>query len=198
MKQIKLIRCPEAAGDDAEKKKYKRRLATRQRNMFRKVAKESRIKSRKLGGQKRLMDELDERHLLRMIETKSVAHGRRGDEVCYTGRRVKSRDFKKIVNMHRRERGLPEIKAVSTIRNRGRAINTNSRQAKHHIGLGLFCSKKAPKAEENDNETTHYLRSFKRNVDRHHYVANKEQSHYVLEVSNDDKAYLQPGHGLLY
>lgn len=95
--------------------------------------------------------------------------------------------------MNRRARGLPILKSVTAIYNRGAARNKRSCQAKLHTGLGLFCTKKAPKGEDNDNETTHYLRAFKRNVDRHHYVVNRADSSYVLEVSSDDKAYLQPG-----
>ena len=152
------------------------------------------LKARKKGaGRKQLTDEDDERHLLRMIETKSVAHGCRGDEVCYTSRRVKKKDMLKIVNMNRRERGLSVLKSTTAVFKRGRARNKQSQQAKLHIGLGLFCTKKAPKGEDNDNETTHYLRSFKRNVDRHHYIANKDNAAYVLKISSDDKAYLQPG-----
>ena len=66
--------------------------------------------------------------------------------------------------------------------NCGMARNKQSQQVKLHIGLSLFCTKKAPKGEDNDNETTHYLRSFKRNVDRHHYITNKSDAAYVLEV----------------
>lgn len=191
---IKHVHHPEEASSETERKQCQKKLEMMRKRKFSKIVEKRRLKARKLGaGRKRMMDEVDERHLLKMIETKSVAHGRRGDEVCYTNRRVKKRDMKKIVNMNRRKRGLSTLKSVTAVYNRGRARNKRSRQAKLHIGLGLFCTKKAPKGEDNENETTHYLRSFKRNVDRHHYVANKADAAYVLEVSSDDKAYLQPG-----
>ena len=54
------------------------------------------------------MDEVDETFLLNCIESKTTAHGRRGDQVMYTGRRVKKRDFVKIVNYHRLQRNLQQ------------------------------------------------------------------------------------------
>ena len=53
--------------------------------------------------------------------------------------------------------------------------------------------KKAPKAEDNSNKTTHYLRAFKNNSDRYLHETHKTDAKYVLEVSSDDKAYVQPG-----
>ena len=43
----------------------------------------------------------DEMYLLKMIESKSVAHGRRGNEVIYTNQRVKLSQMVGIVNQHR-------------------------------------------------------------------------------------------------
>ena len=115
----------------------------------------------------------DEMYLLKMIESKSVAHGRRGNEVIYTNQRVKLSQMVGIVNQHPISRGLAPIKSKSTVHNRSRAGNEISRQAKLLIGSGLFCAKKAPKAEDNCNETTHYLRAFKNNVDRYLYETHK-------------------------
>ena len=64
------------------------------------------------------MDEVDETFLLNWIEPKTTAHGRRGDQVMYTGRRVKKKDFVKIVNYHRLQRNLHPIKSATTVYNR--------------------------------------------------------------------------------
>ena len=93
----KLVRNPEEAGSELECKNFQHKLTMMQRNRFKNIVKERRLKTRKVGsGRKKMMDESDERYLLRMIETKSVAYERRGDEVCYTNRRVKKRDFKRL------------------------------------------------------------------------------------------------------
>ena len=61
------------------------------------------------------MDEVDETFLLNCIESKTTAHGRRGNQVMYTGRRVKKRDFVKIVNYHHLQRNLRPIKFATTV-----------------------------------------------------------------------------------
>ena len=158
----------------AESKSDKYRLTAMVQNALRKLIRERRLKRRKLGsGRKLAMDSLDEMYLLKMIESKSVAHGRRGNEVIYTNQRVKLSQMVGIVSQHRISRGLAPIKSKSTVHNRSRAGNEISRQAKLLIGSGLFCAKKAPKAEDNSNETTHYLRAFKNNVDRYLYETHK-------------------------
>ena len=113
-----------------------------------KLVEAKRLKKRKLGsGRKAMMDELDEREIARRIESKSTAHGRRHDSVAYLGHRVKKADFLKIVNAFHAERGLPSIKSATTPYNRGRAKRLRSHQAKRHMGLGLWCCKKAPKSD---------------------------------------------------
>ena len=47
------------------------------------------------------------------------------------------------------------IKSATTVYNRGRPQNKRSIQAKSHLGIGLFCTKKSPKTEVNDNELTY-------------------------------------------
>ena len=39
------------------------------------------------------MDEVDDTFLLNCIESKTTAHGRLGDQIMYTGRRVRKRDL---------------------------------------------------------------------------------------------------------
>ena len=73
--------------------------------------------------------------------------------------RVKKRDFVKLANFSRIKRGLKPTKSSTTVFNSARPQNKRSSQAKKHIGLGLFCSKKPPKLQENDNLLTHYQRA---------------------------------------
>ena len=56
------------------------------------------------------MDEVDETFLLNCIESKTTAHGRR----------VKKRDFVKIVNYHRLQRNLCPVKSATTVYNRSK------------------------------------------------------------------------------
>ena len=127
------------------------------------------------------------------IESKTAAHGRRQDQVMCIGRRVKKRDFLQLVNYYRLQRNKKPIKSATTVCNRGRPQNKGSIQAKRHLGMGLFCTKKPPKAEANDNELTHYQRAHKKNVVHHFYaMERKEGDAFVCEMSIDDKAYLCP------
>ena len=69
-------------------------------------------------------------------------------------------------------------------------------QAKQHLGLSLFCTKKPPKTGDNDNELTHHQRSHKKNIiDFHCHESKKEETKFFLEISMDDKAYLCPSTG---
>ena len=56
------------------------------------------------------------------------------------------------------------IKSATTVYNRGKPRSKRSVQAKRHRGKGLFCTKKPPKAEDVDNESTHYRRAHVKNV----------------------------------
>ena len=139
------------------------------------------------------MDEVDETFLLNRIEAKTTAHGRRGDQVMHTGRRVKKRDFVKIVHYDRLQRNLRPIKSSTTVYNRSKPHKTNSLQAKRHLGLSLFCTKKPPENRDNDNELTHHQCSHKKNIiDFHCHESKKEETKFLLEISMDDKAYLCP------
>ena len=112
----------------------------------------------------------------------------------YTNHRVKKRDFVKLVNYHRHHRNLKPIRSSTTVYNRSRPCNKRSNQAKLHLGLGLFCAKKPPKTEKNENELTHHQRAHKRNIINFLCDAEREEeAQYVMEISMDDKAYLCPG-----
>ena len=160
-----------------------------------KLIREKRLGLRKKAvGRPRGMDEEDEEFLLRCIESKTTAHGRWSDQVMYTNHRVKKRDFVKLVNYHRHQRNLKPIASSTTVYNRSRPFNKRSNQAKLHLGLGLFCAKKPPKTEKNENELTHHQRAHKRNIINFFCdVEREEEAKYVMEISMDDKAYLCPG-----
>ena len=128
---------------------------------------ERRLKLRKRGsGRKVLMDENDEIFLAKAIENKATAHGRRKDSVLYLNHRVKKKDLLKLVNYNREKRSLPLPKSVTTMYNRSRPKNNRSTEARNHIGLSLFCSKKPPKAEDSNNLLTHFCRAHKKNIIR--------------------------------
>ena len=109
---------------------------------------------------------------------------------------MKKRDFLKLVNYNRARKGLKRLKSATTVYNRARPRNIRSIQAKNHLGMGLFCSKKPPKLQENDNFLTHYQRAFKKNILlRQCDESNTEGLKFNLFLSRDDKAYICPGTG---
>ena len=150
------------------------------------------IKDRRLGsGQKPGMDEIDEQFLVQSITKKATAHGRRHDSVMYLNHRVKKSDFLRIVNYSRLQRALQPMRSVTAVYNRLRPKNERSVQAKRHCGLGLFCCKKPPKAEDNSGILTHYCRAQKKNI---RYLCDHfPNKNSTLYRSFDDKAYLCPG-----
>ena len=159
------------------------------------LIKDRRLKLRRLGsGRKLAMDDEDERMLVDCITDKGTAHGRRQDSVLYLNHRVKKKDFLKIVNVSRKQRELPLIRSATTAYNRSRPKNKRSFQAKKHLGLGLFCCKKPPEAEDNSGILTHYCRAQKKNIIRSLNAAPLDPN-FTLYRSYDDKAYLCPGTG---
>lgn len=145
-------------------------------------------------GRPQIIDEEDEQFVLRCIEEKSTAHGRRHNAVLYTGHRVKKRDFLKLANYSRISRGLKPIKSATTVFNRARPRNKRSIQANKHLGLGLFCAKKPPKMKDNENILTHHQRAFKKGILlRQVHQSKSEESNFNLFISRDDKAYICPG-----
>ena len=158
-----------------------------------KIENEERFGKRKLGsGRHEKLDETDEKFILECIESKSTAHGRRHDQVMYCSRRVKKRDFFRLANYSLQKRGLSQIRSATTVCNTERPKNKNIRQAKNHIGLGLFCTKKPPKSGSLDNELTHYEKAHKKIVNFALFGKTEERK-YTLLTSDDDKAYLCPG-----
>ena len=140
------------------------------------LIKENRIGLRKKSSGRPLsMDQSDEEFLLNCIETNTTAHGRRDDQVMYTGHRVKKRDFVRLINYHRLQRNLRPIRSATTVYNRSRKHKIRSVQSKRHVGMGLFCTKKPPKTEDNENDLTHHQRSHKRNIMDFLWDAEKEK-----------------------
>ena len=179
----------------------KREEPLRLQNMITRQYKKDIIKKRiglrkQSTGRPQLLDEEDERFVLECIENKATAHARCHDPVLYLNHRVKKRDFLKLVNYNRARRGLKRLKSATTVYNRARPRNIRSIQAKNHLGMGLFCSKKPPKLQENDNVLTHYQRAFKKNILlRQCDESNSEGLKFNLFLSRDDKAYICPGTG---
>ena len=100
-----------------------------------KLINENRIGLHRQGGGRLItVDELGEQLLLNCIESKITAHGRRQDQVMYTGHRVKKNDFLKLVNYNRLQRGLKTIKSATTVYNNRRLQNKRSSQSKTHLG----------------------------------------------------------------
>ena len=95
------------------------------------------------------------------------------------------------------KRNLNPMRSATTAYNRSRPHNKNSVQAKRHIGGALFCTKKPPKTEKNENDLTHYQRAHKKNI-IHTFCSDENENDgldFVFEISMDDKAYICPGTG---
>lgn len=151
---------------------------------------ENRVKRRrKSTGAPRALDSEDEELIRKAIEDKSTAHGRRHDAVMYVNHRVKKKDFLTIANYSLYKRGKKLIRSATTVLNRGRPRNVSSRAAKLHLGKGLFCAKKPPKTEHEENECTHHQRKHIKNAKCS--LFSKDNDGLVLSM--DDKAYLRPG-----
>ena len=130
------------------------------------------------------------------VEDKATYHGRRHDLVMYTNRQVKSTDLLNIANYRLLKSGKKMIKSVTTVYNRCKPKNKRSIQAKKHIGKGLMCFKKPLKAEDKDNENTHYQRAHVKNIKMSLFSESAGTAKdYSLLHSMDDKAYLCPGTG---
>jgi hypothetical protein len=158
------------------------------------IIEEQRVKRRKLStqGAPRKLDDEDEEFLAKCVEDKATYHGRRHNPVMYTNRRVKSRDLVNIANKRLQDAGKKLIKSATTVYNRCKPKNMRSVQASRHIGKGLMCFKKPPKAEENEN--THYQRAHVKNVKMAMFSESAgDAKEYSLIHSVDDKAYIRPG-----
>ena len=172
--------------DRSSKKSFnqsRKRLATN-------LIEENRVKRRKRStGAPKALDSEDEELIRKAIEDKSTTHGRRHDAVMYTNHRVKKKDFLTIANYYLYKRGKKLIRSATTVLNRGRPKNISSKAAERHLGKGLFCAKKPPKTEQEDNECTHHQRKHIKNAKSSMFLNGNES----LVLSMDDKAYLRPG-----
>ena len=127
---------------------------------------------------------------MKCIEDKATIHGRRHESVLYTHHRVKCRDLLNITNYRRFKQGKRLLKSVSSITTRAGATNKRSRQAKRHLGKGLWCSKKPPKTEDRGNECTHHQRKQVQLAKEEFFSG--DNANGSLCISMDDKAYLRP------
>lgn len=173
-----------------EETSQQKKLSSMVSHTLNRIIEVQRLKLRKLGsGRKQVLDEIDEKFIAECISSKATAHGRRKDAVLYLHHRVKKRDFLQLANYSRLQRGCQPIKSATTVFNRARPKNMRSRQAKKHLGLGLFCCKKPPKAEDTSSLLTHFCRAHKKNIIRHLSTTDNNLTTYR---SFDDKAYLCP------
>ncbi len=178
--------------DEADKY-VKQKVQQRIKRTAENLAESHRMKKRKLGaGPSKQLDSSDEEFMAKAIEDKATYHGRRHNPVMFTNRRVKKRDLLSIANYRLLQKGKKMIKSATTPWNRSRPRNIRSRQARLHIGKGIFCTKKPPKAEDCDNENTHHQRSHCKNVQQF-LSSNNSNRKFSFMKSMDDKAYIRPG-----
>ncbi|XP_032235410.2 uncharacterized protein LOC5510379 [Nematostella vectensis] len=187
----KYIKCLE--NPDEADKYVKQKIQQRVKRTAENLVESHRMKKRKLGaGPNQQLDSSDEEFIAKAIEDKATYHGRRHNPVMFTNRRVKKGDLLTIANYRLLQKGKKLIKSATTPWNRSRPKNVRSRQAKLHIGKGLFCTKKPPKAEDCDNENTHHQRSHCKNVQQF-LSSDKSKQKFSFIKSMDDKAYIRPG-----
>ena len=157
-----------------------------------KLIEDNRIKNRELGaGAKRLLNSDDEIFIVKAIQEKCTAHGRRTDMTLYADHRVKRKDLKNLANYNLSLRGKKLIESSTTVMNRGKPSNIRSHAAKAHIGNALFCTKRPPKTGENDTISTHRQRAHIKNIK--HCIFDENLKNNSMYISMDDKAYLRPG-----
>ena len=187
------IRDTEFLMGDVKGQKVKQMIKRKAKSLF----EENRVKRRKISSQGRpsLLDSEDEEFVAKCIEDKATYHGRRHDTVMYTNKRVKKSDLLDIANYKLLQRGKQAIRSANTVYNRSRPRNIRSLQARRHCGKGLFCFKKPPKAEDNDNENTHFQRGHIKNIKLSFFSNNVDTQtrNCCFMRSTDDKAYLRPG-----
>ena len=147
-------------------KEQKQKLNQTRKRRTRKLFEEKRLKKRlrTTQGNICLLGSDDEEFVAKCIEDKATYHGRRHDMVMYTNRRVKKNDLLNIANYRLLAKKKKLIKSATTVYNRCKPTSSRSIQSKQHRGKGLFCTKKPPKAEDVDNEYTHFQRAHVKNV----------------------------------
>lgn len=181
-----------------ESKSHRQRLQQMNKRETRKLLVLNHVGKRKLGdqGRKPLIDSDTEEQIAKAIEDKATYHGRRHNTTMYTNRRVKVADLPGIANHFLALKGKPLVRSKTTVWNWSEPRRKNSIQAKFHLGKGLFCTKKPPKTEASENESTHHQRAHVNNV-KMYFFSRKTEDHkkYCLCRSIDDKAYIRPGTG---
>jgi hypothetical protein len=197
-KQDRLTHIEDMLSSPTEKRSSEldRNFSQMKKRKARAIFEENRVKKRAktTQGNKSLIDSEDEDFIAKSIEDKATYHGRRHDLVLYTNRRVKKRDLLNIANYRLASRNKKLIKSATTVYNRCKPRSSRSIQAKRHKGKGLFCTKKPPKAEDIDNENTHYQRAHVKNVKFSFFgQESAANSQLCFMRSIDDKAYLRPG-----
>lgn len=186
IRDISKLESPEETYSKQKLKQTLKRTATN-------LAEANRIKRRKPGaGASSKLDSDDEDFIAKAIEEKATYHGRRHETVMYTNRRVKSRDLLNIANYRLSKKGKALLKSATTVWNRSKPRRQNTIQASRHVGKGLFCTKKPPKAEDTDNVNTHHQRAHVKNVQQF-FFETPESTKLNLIHSMDDKAYVRPG-----
>ena len=180
-------------------KSYKQRLRQMGKRQSLQLLAANRVGKRKLGeqGRKPLIDSSIEEKIAKAIEDKATYHGRRHNTTMYTNRRVKVADLPGIANHFLALEGKPLlIRSKTTVWNRSEPRRKNSLQAKLNKGKGLFCTKKSPKPEASENESTHHQRAHVNNVKMFFFSQkNKSKQKYCFCRSIDDKAYIRPWTG---
>ena len=179
-------------GDKKSQQKFSQMKKRRAVKLF--EAKRIKRRAKTTQGNTCLIDSDDEDFIAKCIEDKATYHGRRHDLIMYTNKRVKKRDLLNIANYRLLQKKKKLVKSATTVYNRSKPRSSRSIQAKRHRGKGLFCSKKPPKAEDADNENTHFQRAHVKNVKFSFFGKQSEQtSRLCFMRSIDDKAYLRPG-----
>lgn len=177
-------------------KSHRQRLQQMRRRRAKRHLLMNRVGKRKLGGQGRkpLIDSDTEEQIAKAIEDKATYHGRRHNTTMYTNRRVKVADLPLIANHFLSQKGKRLVRSKTTVWNRSEPRRKNSRQAKLHLGKGYFCTRKPPKTESSENESTHHQRAHVNNV-KMFFFSNKmaRNRKYCFCRSIDDKAYIRPG-----
>ena len=159
------------------------------------ITEEQRIKRRRLGqGRSETIDDDEEEFVARCIEAKATYHGRR-KETMFLSRRVRCKYLLRIVNKRREEKEKAHFKSVASVWNRSKPRRIDTIQAFRHKGKGLWSCKKPPKAEDLDNENTHYQRAHIKNMKRMFFSSKHPEgaTSYVIIESRDDHAFLRPG-----
>ncbi|CAB4010188.1 RNA-directed DNA polymerase from transposon X-element [Paramuricea clavata] len=161
-------------GDKKSQQKFSQMKNRRAVKLF--EAKRIKRRAKTTQGNTCLIDSDDEDFIAKCIEDKATYQGRRHDLIMYTNKRVKKRDLLNIANYRLLQKKKKLVKSATTVYNRSKPRSSRSIQAKRHRGKGLFCSKKPPKAEDADNENTHFQRAHVKNVKFSFFGKQSEQT----------------------